>query len=274
MINYPQIDPIIFALGPLKVRWYGLMYVLGFAAVYILVAYQIRKYQLKFIKDHFEDLNFTLIIGMILGARLGYVAFYNMSYYLQHPSEIVAIWQGGMSFHGALLGLIIANLLFCRKHDISFMKTTDLYVVTIPIGLGLGRIGNFINGELFGRVTEMPWGMVFPAAGNMPRHPSQLYECLLEGVLLFIILWALKSAHYRFKWSSGTLFSIFLICYGLFRSFAELFREPDVQLGFLVGQLTMGQTLSSLMILAGITILFLNRVKKRRATATRQEQIT
>jgi phosphatidylglycerol:prolipoprotein diacylglycerol transferase len=266
MISYPQIDPVIFALGPLKVRWYGLMYVLGFAAVYVLVAHQIKKYRLKFIKDHFEDLNFALIIGLILGARLGYVAFYNTGYYLQHPGEIIAIWQGGMSFHGSLLGLIAAAWLFCRKNSLPFLQTADLYVVAIPIGLGLGRIGNFINGELFGRVSDVPWSMVFPSGGPMPRHPSQLYEFLLEGVLLFIILWSLKSVHYRRQWPGGTLFAAFLIGYGLFRSFVELFREPDVQLGFLVGQLTMGQILSSLMILAGAIILFLNRQKSRSAT--------
>jgi phosphatidylglycerol:prolipoprotein diacylglycerol transferase len=261
MVPYPQIDPVIFSLGPLKVRWYGLMYVLGFAAVYLLVARQIKQYRLSFIRDHFEDLNFVLIIGMILGARLGYVTFYNFGYYLENPSEIIAIWQGGMSFHGALLGLVAAAWLFCRKREIPFLKTTDLYVVAIPIGLGLGRIGNFINGELFGRVSDVPWSMIFPTGGPLSRHPSQLYEFLLEGVLLFIILWNLKSVHYRREWPGGTLFAVFLIGYGLFRSFVELFREPDIQLGFLVGPLTMGQTLSSLMVLAGIAIFIFNRLR-------------
>lgn len=266
MIAYPQIDPVIFGLGPLKIRWYGLMYVLGFAAVYVLVGHQIKKYRLNFIKDHFEDLNFTLIIGLILGARLGYVVFYNTGYYLQHPGEIFAIWQGGMSFHGSLLGLIVAAWLFCRKHSMPFLRTADLYVVAIPIGLGLGRIGNFINGELFGRVSDVPWGMVFPAGGPLPRHPSQLYEFLLEGVVLFVFLWLLKTVHYRRRWPGGTLFAAFLISYGVLRSFVELFREPDVQLGFLVGQLTMGQILSSLMILGGVTMLFLNNRQSRTPT--------
>lgn len=258
MIPYPQIDPVIFALGPLKIRWYGMMYVLGFAAVYILVSYQIKNYRLKFIRDRFEDLNFALILGLILGARLGYVAFYNTGYYLQHPLEILAIWRGGMSFHGSLLGLILAGWIFCRKNKIPFLKTADLYSVTVPIGLGLGRVGNFINGELFGRISDVPWAMIFPAGGPVARHPSQLYECLLEGVLLFLILWPLKTIHYRRQWPAGTLFATFLICYGVFRSFVELFREPDVQLGFLTGHLTMGQTLSGFMILAGSTIFFLN----------------
>jgi phosphatidylglycerol:prolipoprotein diacylglycerol transferase len=170
-----------------------------------------------------------------------------------------------MSFHGALLGLVAAGWLFCRKRAIPFLKVADLYVVTIPIGLGLGRIGNFINGELFGRVTDVPWAMVFPLGGPMGRHPSQLYECLLEGLLLFIILWSLKTVHYRRGWPGGTLFATFLIGYGVFRSMGELFREPDVQLGFLAGQLTMGQTLSSLMILAGGAIFFLNRKPSNRS---------
>jgi phosphatidylglycerol:prolipoprotein diacylglycerol transferase len=266
MITYPQIDPVIFGLGPLQVRWYGLMYVLGFAAVYVLVAHQIKKYRLKFIEEHYEDLNFALIIGLIIGARLGYVAFYNTGYYLQHPGEIIAIWQGGMSFHGSLLGLIAAAWLFCRKNHIPFLPTADLYVVAIPIGLGLGRIGNFINGELFGRISDVPWSMVFPAGGPLPRHPSQLYEFLLEGVVIFVFLWSLKTVHYRRQWPGGTLFAAFLISYGVLRSFVELFREPDVQLGFLAGSLTMGQILSSLMILAGAAILFLNRQKSRSAT--------
>ncbi|MCA1765357.1 MAG: prolipoprotein diacylglyceryl transferase [Desulfobulbaceae bacterium] len=262
MVHYPQIDPVIFSLGPLQVRWYGLMYILGFAAVYLLVSRQIRKYRLKFLGDHFEDLNFVLIIGLILGARLGYVIFYNTGYYLANPGEILAIWQGGMSFHGALLGLVTAAWLFCRKKGIPFLKAADLYAVTVPIGLGLGRIGNFINGELYGRVSEVPWSMIFPAGGPVPRHPSQLYEFLLEGVLLFIILWSMKSVHYRRGWPAGTLFAAFLIGYGLLRSFAELFREPDIQLGFLIGPLTMGQTLSSLMVLAGFAIIIVSRQKK------------
>lgn len=266
MINYPQIDPVIFGLGPLKIRWYGMMYVLGFAAVYVLVAHQIKKYRLNFIKNHFEDLNFTLVIGLILGARFGYVAFYNTGYYLQHPGEILAIWQGGMSFHGSLLGLVVAAWWFCRKHSMPFLRTADLYVVAIPIGLGLGRVGNFINGELFGRVSDVPWSMVFPTGGPLPRHPSQLYEFLLEGVVLFIFLWLLKTVHYRRQWPGGTLFAAFLISYGVMRSFVELFREPDAQLGFLLGQLTMGQILSGLMIIAGTAILFLNSRKNRAPT--------
>lgn len=256
MIAYPDIDPVIVHLGPLQIRWYGLMYVLGFIASYLLVRHQIRRFQLKELARHFENLNMALIISLIVGGRLGYVLFYNLSYYLQHPLEIVATWQGGMSFHGALLGLIAAGFFYCRRHHLDFWRTADIYVVTAPIGLGLGRIGNFINGELFGRVTDVPWGMVFPAGGPLPRHPSQLYECLLEGVLLFIILWNLKNLQVKRRWPTGTMLVCFLIGYGVLRCFAELFREPDAQLGFLAAHLTMGQLLSGFMILAGGLLLF------------------
>lgn len=259
MIPYPEIDPVIFAIGPLKVRWYGLMYVLGFMAVHFLVLHQVKKYRLKFLEEHVENLNFALILGLILGARIGYMVFYNFSYYFQHPAEIIAIWQGGMSFHGAFAGLLIGGWFYCRKNKISFLKAADTYSVTVPIGLGLGRIGNFINGELYGRVTESPLGIIFPGGGPLPRHPSQLYEFFLEGVLLFILLWSIKGISYRRHWAPGTLFAVFLVGYGVFRSFAELFREPDAQLGFLWGQLTMGQLLSSVMIFVGIAMFVWNR---------------
>lgn len=261
MLTYPNIDPVIFRLGPLAVRWYGLMYIIGFLAVHMLVGYQARKYKLSRLSELYEDLNFVLILSLILGARLGYILFYNFSYYLAHPVEVIAVWQGGLSFHGALLGMLLGGWLFCRKHGLNFLATTDVYVVAIPIGLGLGRIGNFINGELFGRVSEAPWAMVFPSGGPLPRHPSQLYECLLEGVLLFTVLWTLRVFHYRRGWPAGTLIATFLIGYGGLRILVEQFREPDVQLGFLFDLLTMGQLLSALMVAAGLFIFFRNRRK-------------
>jgi phosphatidylglycerol:prolipoprotein diacylglycerol transferase len=261
MLNYPHIDPVIFRLGPLAVRWYGLMYIVGFLAVHMLVGYQTRKYKLTRLAEHYEDLNFFLILSLILGARLGYILFYNLSYYLGHPLEIIAVWQGGLSFHGALLGMLIGGWLFCRKHQLNFLATTDVYVVAIPIGLGLGRLGNFINGELFGRVSEVPWAMVFPAGGPMPRHPSQLYECFLEGILLFTLLWTLRIFHYRRGWPAGTLIATFLVGYGALRILVEQFREPDVQVGFLFNLLTMGQLLSGLMVAAGLLIFFRSRSK-------------
>jgi len=191
-MTFPNIDPIIFSLGPLHVRWYGLMYVLGFTASYLLVQKQIRDFSYKELTPHFENLNLVLILSVVLGGRLGYVFFYNFSYYMQHPLEIPATWTGGMSFHGAVIGCLVGGVLFTKIKKLNFWTCADLYVVTIPVGLGLGRLGNFINGELYGRTSDVPWAMVFPGGGPLPRHPSQLYELLLEGALLFTILWILK----------------------------------------------------------------------------------
>lgn len=260
MLTYPQIDPVIFSVGPLQVRWYGLMYVLGFIASIILVKHQIKKFGFKELETHFENLNLVLIISLVLGGRLGYVLFYNLPYYLSHPGEIMATWRGGMSFHGALLGLIIGGVVFCRIKKLNFWRTADFYAVTIPIGLGLGRLGNFINGELYGRVTDVPWGMIFPGGGPLPRHPSQLYESFLEGLVLFLILWTLKEKQKPpSSWPSGTMIALFLIFYGIFRIMVELFREPDTQLGFIFLHVTMGQLLSGLMIVAGIILLLVRR---------------
>lgn len=259
MLPYPDIDPVLIRIGPLQVRWYGLMYVLGFIATYFLVKRQINRFGLKKFAEHFENLNMVLIISLVVGGRLGYVLFYNFSYYIDHPFEILATWQGGMSFHGALLGILCGGYLYCRKKDLDFLKAADVYVATVPIGLGLGRLGNFINGELFGRVATVPWAMVFPGGGPLPRHPSQLYEALLEGLLLFIILWSLKTKYWQRGWPSGTMLAFFLILYGIFRWVAELFREPDAHIGFLFSFLTMGQILSGLMILAGCGLFFFKR---------------
>ena len=261
MMTFPNIDPVIFSMGPLQVRWYGLMYVLGFAASLILVKYQIKKFDFKEFDAHFENLNLVLIISLVLGGRLGYVLFYNLPYYLKHPLEILATWQGGMSFHGSMLGLIIGAVIFCRKNRLDFWRVIDLYGVTIPIGLGLGRIGNFINGELYGRATDVPWGMVFPGGGPYPRHPSQLYEAFLEGVVLFIVLWFLKEKQNppSVSWPYGSMGALFLILYGVFRIFIEFFREPDAHLGFIAAGITMGQMLSSLMIVAGLALFLVRR---------------
>ena len=254
MLPYPDIDPTLVSIGPLQIRWYGLMYVLGFMASYFLVQLQIRKNKDTVLATHFENLNFTLMLCLILGGRLGYVLFYNFSYYIDHPAEILATWQGGMSFHGALIGVFLGGIWFCRTRRLNFWRTADLYVVTIPIGLGLGRIGNFINAELFGRETNLPWAMVFPGGGPNPRHPSQLYECLLEGVILFILLWKAKDRPYP----AGFMLGFFLLGYGVFRIIGELFRQPDIQIGF-IGILTMGQILSMIMIVAGLMIFIVRR---------------
>lgn len=256
MLSFPNIDPVLVSLGPLQVRWYGLMYVLGFCASYLLVRHQLQKFRLEKLAAEFENLNFMLIISLVLGGRLGYVLFYNFSYYLQHPLETLATWHGGMSFHGAVLGLILAGYLYCRKKGLNFLEAADIYVVTTPVGLGLGRLGNFINAELYGRVSNVPWAMVFPGGGPLARHPSQLYEALLEGVLLFIILWRLKTIKYRRRWGHGTMLAAFLMLYGIFRIVVEFFRQPDAHIGFLAGFLTRGQLLSAIMICAGLILYF------------------
>lgn len=257
MLSFPQIDPVIIGLGPLKIRWYGLMYVLGFMASWFLVRYQIRTLQLKQLEAEFENLNFTLIICLVLGGRLGYVFFYNASYYLQYPLEILATWHGGMSFHGGVLGIIIGGFIFCRKKGLNFLETADIYVITTPIGLGLGRIGNFINGELYGRVSDVPWAVVFPGGGPLARHPSQLYEAVLEGALLFVICWRLRAVKLKKHWGHGTLLAAFLGIYGVFRIIIEFFREPDAHIGFMAGFVTRGQLLSAVMICAGF-VLFIS----------------
>ncbi len=260
MLSYPNIDPIIFSLGPLHVRWYGLMYILGFMSAYLLVKYQATRFRWNNLLDHLDNLNLTLIAGVISGGRLGYVLFYNPSYYLQHPLEVFATWQGGMSFHGGCIGVLICGALYCRRHTINFWKAADLYVVTIPIGLGLGRIGNFMNGELYGRLTDAPWGMVFPGGGPLPRHPSQIYEVLLEGVLLFTILWTLKARPWQNReagwWPHGSMLALFMILYGIFRFMVEFVREPDPQLGLLLAGMTMGQLLSLTMVAGGILLWY------------------
>ena len=259
MIPYPDIDPEIVRVGPVAIRWYGLAYLLGFATSFLLVKYQIRKNGLKIKEDFIEALYTYAILGLLFGSRLGYVIFYDPRSYLQHPLEIFAVWHGGMSYHGGLIGSVVCGVICCRKFQIDPWKIIDLVIVTAPIGQGiLGRIANFINGELYGRATDVPWAMVFPKGGPLPRHPSQLYELFLEGVVLFSLLWVLKDRSFK----SGVLTAIYIIAYGSFRFFVEFFREPDPQLGFILGPFSMGQVLSFLMILAGMGMLhYRNKVR-------------
>ncbi len=252
MLSYPSINPTIVKLGPIQIRWYGVMYILGFAVSYLLVKYQIRKKRLDIDTGVINDLFLYLIIGLIVGARIGYVVFYNLAFYFSHPLKLLAVWEGGMSFHGGLIGIVLAGIIFVRKKRIDFWQLADLVAVTAPIGLGLGRLGNFINAELYGRVTSLPWGMVFPAGGDLPRHPSQLYEFLLEGVLLFAILWRIKDV----PLTKGGVFCIFVILYGIFRFFVEFFRQPDPQIGFIFSFFTMGQALSILMVMVGLVLIY------------------
>jgi len=248
MLVHPNIDPIAFSIGPLAVRWYGLMYLVGFAAGWRLGLRRIAKGLAPVTRQQFDDLLFTAVLGVILGGRLGYVLLYKLGYYLAHPLEIVAVWQGGMSFHGGLLGVIIAMAFEARRHKLGFLRLMDFVAPLCPLGIAAGRLGNFINGELYGRVTDLPWGMVFHGAGEAPRHPSQLYEFALEGLALYALLWWF-SAKQRPR---GQVSALFLIGYGVFRFIAEFGREPDSFLGYLAFGLTMGQWLSLPMIAIGV----------------------
>ena len=252
ILIHPQIDPIALSIGPLAVRWYGLMYLIGFGIAFLLARSRIRQGRSGPISYAvFDDLFFFSVLGVVLGGRLGYVLFYKPGYYFSHPLEIVAVWQGGMAFHGGFLGVLVAMAYIARKHRIGWLTITDFIAPLVPPALAAGRIGNFINGELWGRTTDVAWGMVFRGAGPLPRHPSQLYQFALEGALLFAILW-LYSARAR---PAGAVSAVFLIGYGTLRFIAEFFREPDDFLGLLAFNLSMGQWLSLPMILAGIAML-------------------
>ena len=252
MLIHPQIDPVAIAIGPLAVRWYGLMYLIGFGIAFLLARSRIKRGMSGNISYAvFDDLFFFSVLGVVLGGRLGYVLFYKPGYYISHPLEILAVWQGGMAFHGGFLGVILAMVYIARKHRIRWLAITDFIAPLVPPALAAGRLGNFINGELWGRTTDAAWGMVFRGAGALPRHPSQLYQFALEGVLLFLILW-LYSAKPR---PTGAVAAMVLIGYGVLRFSAEFFREPDDFLGLLAFSLSMGQWLSLPMILAGIAML-------------------
>src|SRR5438067_1818079 len=254
MIPYPNIDPVFLRLGPIQFRWYGLMYLLGLAAAYFVIKFQAAAHKVSLTKEQIYDLIVYAAVGVFAGGRLGYTLFYNLSYYLEHPAKIVAVWEGGMSFHGGLLGTILAMWLFARRRGFSFYTIADLATPAVPIGLGLGRLGNFINGELYGRPTDVPWCMVFDATGGGPlcRHPSQLYEVLLEGVLLFTVVWLMG----RRRRPPGTLFWTFITGYAACRIFVEFFREPDAHLGLLAGIVSMGQLLSVPMLVLGLCMLW------------------
>jgi phosphatidylglycerol:prolipoprotein diacylglycerol transferase len=248
MIQQPNIDPVAFAIGPLAVRWYGLMYLAGFAAAWWLGVSRIRKGLAPVTREAFDDLIFFGVLGVILGGRLGYVLFYKPGYYAAHPLELFYVWQGGMSFHGGLLGVMAAMWFAARKHRVDYLRLMDFVAPLCPLGLAAGRLANFINGELWGRATDLPWGMVFRGAGPEPRHPSQLYQLALEGLALFVLLWWF-SARPRPR---GQVSGLFLIGYGAFRFIAEFAREPDSFLGLLALGLSMGQWLCVPMVAGGI----------------------
>lgn len=250
-------DPTIFSLGPLQVRWYGFMYVLGFVIGGQLLKYLAHKKFFAVPVEKAESLVTINLVGMFLGARLTYVFVYNWKYYSEHLSEILAVWHGGLSFHGAIFGMVCASYIFSKKYKLHLLQVLDPSVLVGAQGLFWGRIGNFINGELYGRVTDSAFGMIFPAGGPAPRHPSQLYEAVAEGIIMSLILWGLKQ---KIK-TYGYLTGIFLIGYGIMRFIIEFFREPDVQLGYFFGGVTMGQILCFLMIFVGMGVLLLAKRK-------------
>ena len=257
MLNYPDIDPIAIDLGVLQIRWYGISYVVGILLSWWLLNRRVSKQPSQgWNQEQVSDLIFYGTIGIILGGRLGSVLFYNLPYYLSHPLDILKVWQGGMSFHGGFLGVLVAAIIFSRKTEHSFFKITDFLVPVVPVGLLFGRLANFINGELWGAPSNLPWAMIFPdvRAGGIPRHPSQLYEALLEGVLLFIILWFFSDKIRPKMAVTGA----FLLGYGVFRSLVEFVREPDFHIGYLAGEwLTMGHVLTLPMIVFGVILLLI-----------------
>ncbi|MDA9552963.1 prolipoprotein diacylglyceryl transferase [Emcibacteraceae bacterium] len=256
-LSYPNIDPILFEIGPIVIRWYSLSYLGGLVFAWAYMTRLIRVKAPPCTQEHVSDYIFWAMLGIVLGGRTGYVLFYNASYYMNNIADAFAIWDGGMSFHGGFIGVCIATILFCRYHKIPLFRFADIIACASPIGLMLGRLANFINGELFGRVTDSPLGMVFPRGGPLPRHPSQLYEAMLEGLLLFLILYVVYN-YTKARHKPGLITGLFIIGYASARTFVEQFREPDTHLGFLLGTdfLTMGQILSTPMILFGLYLIF------------------
>jgi phosphatidylglycerol:prolipoprotein diacylglycerol transferase len=249
LLNYPEIDPVAFSLGPIQVHWYGLTYLVGIGMAWWLARQ--RAERLGLTKDQVSDLIFYAAVGVILGGRLGYALFYHFDRVLADPLWLLRVWEGGMAFHGGFLGVAVALLFFARKHRLSWLQLGDFVAPLTPLGLGLGRLGNFINGELWGRVSDVPWAMVFPDGGPDPRHPSQLYQFALEGALLFLVLWLFS----RKPRPMGSVTGLFLIGYGSLRFLVEFTREPDAHLGLLLGGLSMGQLLSLPMVAVGVALM-------------------
>ena len=265
-----RMDPVVFSIGSFKLQYYGLMYVVAFALTYVLVAYRLkheRRFQVT--NEQFQALMTYMMLGVIVGARLGYVLFYNLSYFIKHPLEIFLPFDfsdgvrftgiTGMSFHGGLICVILFAWLYCRKNNLRFLEMADLFIPAIPLGYTFGRIGNFINGELYGRVTTAPIGMIFPQAPNQAlRHPSQLYEAFFEGIFLFLLLWSLR----RRVRLPGAMLGLYLIGYGTVRFFIEFFRQPDAHLGFVLSSFSMGQVLCVLMIGVGLLLLVILKYRE------------
>ena len=264
VLSFPTIDPVAFSIGPVAVRWYALAYVFGLILAVSYAKHQVRRPQLwgragaPVTPSQLDDFLLWSTLGVVVGGRIGYVLFYNLPHYLEAPSAILAVWHGGMSFHGGFLGVIVAAWLYGRRHGIALDRLLDLCAIGVPIGLGLGRLANFINGELFGRPSDVPWAMVFPGGGDLPRHPSQLYEAFLEGLVLFIVL-KIATDKYQALSRPGLAAGIFALGYGISRIIVELFREPDPQIGYLLGFLTAGMLLSVPLIMVGIWLILRSR---------------
>ena len=252
-IAYPHINPIAISIGPLAIHWYGLMYLLGFGFAWIFARWRVTKQGLPWTAKDIEDLIFLAAIGTILGGRIGYMLFYDLPKLIHDPISLMKVWQGGMSFHGGCIGVIGAMYYFSRSRHKPFFAVTDFTAPLVPLGLATGRLGNFINGELWGRPSELPWAMIFPDADGQPRHPSQLYECGLEGLGLFVLLaWYARKPR-----PNGAVSAVFLLGYGFCRFMVEFLREPDLQLGFIaLNWLTMGQLLSIPMLIGGLVLYY------------------
>jgi len=267
-LPFPAIDPVLIQIGPFAIRWYALAYIFGLVLGWQYLRWLVRRPGWRLTPAALDDLLLYVTLGVVLGGRLGYSLFYRPELYLSDPLQILKVWEGGMSFHGGLLGVVAACVLFARRRGVPVLEVGDAIACAAPIGLFLGRLANFINGELWGRPSDVPWAIVFPGGGPLPRHPSQLYEAALEGLLLFAVMFwfALRP---RARGTDGRLAGIFLIGYGIARSIAEAFREPDAHLGFLLGGLTMGQLLSLPMVLIGILLVVRSHARAPRSSLGR-----
>ncbi|MFV0626267.1 MAG: prolipoprotein diacylglyceryl transferase [Alphaproteobacteria bacterium] len=256
-LDFPQISPIMFSIGPLAIRWYSMAYLAGILIGWFIVSKYVKKYDIGFTKTDLEDLAFYVTLGVVLGGRLGYVFFYGgeENLFFKNPLHIFEIWKGGMSFHGGIIGVITAIYIYARNRKFSFFKVSDLVCLVVPIGILFGRIANFINDELWGRVTNVAWAVKFPNGGYLPRHPSQLYESFLEGFVMLIVLNLLWRKQY-IRERHGIISALFVLLYALFRAFVEQYREPDAQIGFLFGHITMGQLLSVPFVLVGLYVIY------------------
>ncbi|WP_135080867.1 prolipoprotein diacylglyceryl transferase [Terasakiella sp. SH-1] len=253
-IAFPMIDPVAVQLGPIAIRWYALAYIAGLVGGWQYIKYLTQKFPGNITHEQVDDFLFWATIAVVIGGRLGYVLFYNLDYFAANPSAILQVWKGGMSFHGGFLGVVVAAILYCKKHNLPMMTFGDLVACGAPIGLFFGRIANFANSELYGRETDVAWGVIFPNGGPNPRHPSQLYEAAMEGLILFIIMFAI-SRRESLRHAPGLFVGIFIAGYGIARSIVELVRQPDAHIGFLSGGSTMGQWLSVPMILFGLFLI-------------------